>query len=420
MTNSSNSETTESTPLDTGPLDTGLPDAGAHREASAPMALAGLALCLLIAALLSSGRLLTIAERQEFSDSRERWINAAEVLDDSASAVGLDIGADAIERALHDEASSDVVLGDQATTGQAAPITASPTITATPTTLTTMGPPLPVTPTPSAPAPSDVSTTTEPATTTTAPTTTTTPTPTMREITSDAPLRVWAGGDSLGEYVGSRLQYKVADLSIAEFQLDYHISTGLTRPDYFDWPAQLSTTMLAGDDPSRRPEAIIFMAGGNDDQPMRTDDAKLATNSAEWLDEYRRRVATMMDITAYSDVRLYWVGLPPMKDERRESIAVNVNQLIAEEASLRDWVTFIDIVPLLLDVDGNYNQYIVGPDGQSRKAREGDGVHVTARASQWISQQVWDLLLADWAVPSQAPPDSLPPNSEPTTTIVGG
>lgn len=411
MTNSSNSETTDAV----------LPEAGTHREASATMTLAGLALCLLIAALLSSGRLLTIAERQEFSDSRDRWINAAEVLDDSASAVGLDIGANAIERALHDEASSDVVLGDQAASQQ--PGTSS-TMEAPATSLTTMGPQLPVTTAPGAQPPTTPSTTAQP-TTTTAPTTTTTPPLTMRQITSDEPLRVWAGGDSLGEYVGSRLQYKVADLSLAEFQLDYHISTGLTRPDYFDWPAQLSTAMLAGDDPSRRPEAVIFMAGGNDDQPMRTEDAKLATNSAEWLDEYRRRVATMMDITAYSDVRLYWIGLPPMKDERRESIAVNVNQLLAEEAALREWVTFIDIVPLLLDEEGNYNQYIVGPDGQSRKARERDGVHVTARASQWISQQVWDLLLADWAVPTSVapdsvPPDSAPPNLEPTTTVVGG
>lgn len=376
------------------------------------MTLGGIVACLAVVGLLSSGRLLTIAERQEFNDSRERWITAAELLDDTASAARLDQPASAIDDLLYEDAPTEVVLGERAVQDAGSKVLISPSkmaVTTVPPAPTTVGTDTATTDsTPVAPT-----TTIAPATTVP----TTAPPPTMRPVAEHEPLRVWAGGDSLGEYVGSRLQFKVSEPALSEFYLDYHISTGLTRPDYFDWPAQLSTEMLANDDPTTRPEALVFMVGGNDDQPMRADDGNLATNSAEWLTEYRRRVATMMDITAYNGVRLYWIGLPPMKSERREAIAVNVNVILAEEASLRDWVTFVDIVPLLLNEEGVYDQYIVGPDGESRKAREGDGVHVTIQASQWIAERVWDLIVRDWQISLEPEPASAEPTPNPTPTL---
>lgn len=227
-------------------------------------------------------------------------------------------------------------------------------------------------------------------------------------------MRIWSGGDSLGEYVGSQLLYQVVDPSLATVSLDYHISTGITRPDYFDWPATLSSVMTppASEDaelstsaevpeesaPFLRPEALVYMVGGNDNQPMRVGEEKLATNSPEWLQEYRRRVGLLMDIAAYDDVRLYWIGLPPMQDERRESIAVNVNDIIRAEADIRPWVRYINITPMLLNDEGVYDQYLVGPDGERRKAREGDGVHVTLPASRWISDLIWNQILIDWSI----------------------
>ncbi len=359
---------------------------------STRMVLAGMAVCLVVAGSLSSARLLTMAERQEFGGSRENWVKAAEGLDEAASSIGLDRPAGAIEGILYEESGDRVVLGelaegtsDRASDGSPGPLTRDTTAsTVVPATSTTL-----------ANAPSTLqATTTLPATTTT-----TGPPPTappLRVITADEPIRIWAGGDSLGEYVGSRLQYKIADPTMSRFTLDYHISTGIARPDYFDWPATLSNAMLADDDLGTRPEAVIYMVGGNDDQPMQANGQKLTTNSPEWLDEYRIRVGLMMDITAYTGVRFYWVGLPPMRDERREAIAVNVNAILADEAKKRDWVTLVDIVPLLLNSEGLYDQYIIGPDGERHKAREGDGVHITAVASQWISESIWMLIQDDW------------------------
>jgi hypothetical protein len=330
-----------------------------------------------------------MAERQEFGSNRQTWLDAAETLHETAAALKLDQPASAIENLLYEDRSTAVIVGELADGRPTVDKSAGPTLqkgagsdpTETTASTPTTGPAAPTTSTPPSRAPSTTSTL-----------------PSLREISQTDPIRVWAGGDSLGEYVGSRLQYKVADPDLSTFTLDYHISTGITRPDYFDWPADLSNVMLADDDLTTRPEALVYMVGGNDDQPMLGPDGKLATNSAEWLQEYRERVSLMMDITAYPGIRFYWVGLPPMQDDRREAIAINVNAILADEAALRSWVTFVDIVPLLLGPDGDYQQYIVGPDGEPHKAREGDGVHVTAQASQWISAIVWDLIRDDWVI----------------------
>ncbi len=383
--------------------------ASAGRTATPAQVLIGLIVCLAVTGLLSTARLVTMAERQEFGSTRENWLEAAETLHEAAAGLKLDKPASAIEDLLHEDPATEVVVGelasDQDTGTRGASKDASSTLSKSVGSEAATEDSLGNTPTTVVATPTTAPSTTAPATTvpsTTVPETTST-LPPLRDISSSEPIRVWAGGDSLGEYVGSRLQYKVADLDLSTFTLDYHISTGIARPDYFDWPANLSNVMLANDDPATRPEAIVYMVGGNDDQPMLGEDGKLATNSAEWLVEYRTRVGLMMDITAYPGIRFYWVGLPPMQDDRREAIAVNVNAILAEEAALRDWVTFVDIVPLLLGPEGDYQQYVVGPDGEPHKAREGDGVHVTARASQWISTIIWDLIQADWTITSSSP-----------------
>lgn len=384
----------------------------ADQEVSIRSVLGSIIFCLLVAGMLSSARLVTAAERQEFGSSRDTWLKLAHGVDALASEAGLNQPAHGVERLVHpDESmiddSGEIILGDLASVDpskQPERSTTTATATSAPartgagvdtSTAPTLGPPVPTSI--ATPAPTSTVAPTTSTSASTAPAT-----PPLRNIRSDDRLRIWAGGDSLGEYVGSKLLYNIADPDLSEVVLDYHISTGITRPDYFDWPATLSNVMLANDDLSTRPEAIVYMVGGNDDQPMRTDDGPLATNSPEWLAEYRIRVATMMDITAYSGVRFYWIGLPPMADERREAIALNVNALLAEEAATREWVTFVDVVPLLLNGDGVYDQYIVGPDGQQRRARESDGIHVTASASEWISALVWDQISADWEIPIMA------------------
>jgi hypothetical protein len=215
----------------------------------------------------------------------------------------------------------------------------------------------------------------------------------MRSVDSTSKLRLWAGGDSLGEYVGNQLLFPVADADLADVVLDYHISTGLARPDYFDWPAQLAAVM--SQDPA--PEALVFMVGGNDDQSMSTGSGVVPTGSPEWFAEYRRRVATMMDAGASASSHLYWIGLPPMRDQPRQEAAVAINRIVSEEATAREWVTFVDIEALFSGPDGGFSTHIDDAEGHQRVARAPDGVHITHTGSGWVAERIWTAIGQRWA-----------------------
>lgn len=360
----------------------------------------GLVVCLIVTALLSSGRLVAMAERQEFGAERDRWLAAAEAVDSVASGLALNKPAEALEAALDrdDGEPSEIVLGELAAAAPTTTVTTTTTTTTVPTDTTTTDPSI---------------TTTSTAPPTTAPPATPPPPPILGDITINDPLRVWTGGDSLGEYVGSELLYRVADPKLSVVELDFTISTGLARPDYFDWPARFSDVMQRED----RPNVVVFMVGGNDDQDVRVDGERVKVGTPEWQVAYRERAATMMDIAAYPDVQMLWINLPPMRDDRRETISLEINNALAAEAEQRPWVRVVDIVDMFTGPDGGYDQFIDAPDGSTtRRARANDGVHITRQASNWVAEEVWDMITTRWRFDYLTPATTAPATTLPATT----
>ena len=63
--------------------------------------------------------------------------------------------------------------------------------------------------------------------------------PVIAPPTPDAPLRFWVGGDSITQTFGTSMQQVAASTGVMTPSLDYHVSTGLARPDYYNWPEHL-------------------------------------------------------------------------------------------------------------------------------------------------------------------------------------
>ncbi len=220
-----------------------------------------------------------------------------------------------------------------------------------------------------------------------------------RVVTPESRLRLWAGGDSLGEYVGNQLLAPLSDRRLTAVDLDFHIGTGLTRPDTYDWPARIGAIMARPEPP----EALVFMVGGNDNQPMRAGDQNLAVGSGPWLAEYRVRVVGIMESTRPPAGRtgsshLWWIGLPPMRDGERDGLARSIDAILAEEAAARPWVTFVDLMPRFSGPAGGFAGTITGPDGKAKVARAPDGIHITYAGSTWIAEDLWADVTARWAL----------------------
>lgn len=223
---------------------------------------------------------------------------------------------------------------------------------------------------------------------------TTEPHPTIRVISPAHKLRVWAGGDSLGEYVGNHLLAALVDLDLVTVELDYRISTGLARPDYFDWPARLAEVTAAGE----APDVVVFMVGGNDNQNMERSGEMLEVGSDDWYREYETRVASIADAADPGATHIYWIGLPPMQDRDRNQLVVGMNDVVRRLAMARHHVSFIDIETMFTGPDGGYSANLIAPDGQLRLARQADGVHITLVGSTWVASAVWQQIVDRWSI----------------------
>src|SRR3546814_11626042 len=99
--------------------------------------------------------------------------------------------------------------------------------------------------------------------------------PELRRPTAEAPLRVFVGGDSVVRDAGESLLRIAADDPLLAASLHYEIATGLSRPDFYDWPSA-----LVSDSEPPDPELAIILFGVNDAHgPLGADGTGSSTGS---------------------------------------------------------------------------------------------------------------------------------------------
>jgi len=63
--------------------------------------------------------------------------------------------------------------------------------------------------------------------------------------------------------------------------LDYKVSSGLSRPDFFDWPKYFAQQI-----PKVNPDIVVVTFGGNDTQGLSTADG---SNPSAWNDPVTKK-----------------------------------------------------------------------------------------------------------------------------------
>jgi hypothetical protein len=185
----------------------------------------------------------------------------------------------------------------------------------------------------------------------------------------DPRTKVFVIGDSLAGGLGAGMRRLTEESERYNVQLRYQEDSGLTRPEFYDWPDAIAKIAAS----NKMDEAIVLI-GSNDVRSIRVGGASFEFGTPEWTMAYTAQIDRLIASLKQTGAVLHWVSLPPMANpEYNQAIATigEIQKQKAEEAGIH----FIDLRPQLLNPDGTYMER--GPDdtGTVRKIRDRDGVH---------------------------------------------
>ena len=244
---------------------------------------------------------------------------------------------------------------------------------------------------------------------TTAPTSSTTSTTSSTSTTSTTvpdtgppsaanPARVLVVGDSDAGTFGPYLEELLDETGIISTTVDYKVSSGLARPDFFDWPAHLRQQLPAED-----PDIVVVTFGGNDAQGLALLDGTFPSEWNDpvakrdaWVAEYSRRAGEVMDLLAADGRTVVWVGIP--NDDNPEVTArMEVqDQAVRAAVAARPGVVFVDTWARFSSGNGGWAEYVVDPrDGKGKDVRAEDGFHLNTNGAEILAVDIAEVVESD-------------------------
>lgn len=225
----------------------------------------------------------------------------------------------------------------------------------------------------------------------------TTPPPKVWVASTSDPVRVWVGGDSMGGELGWSLEPVLEGSRVFRPITYYKESSGICRYDFFDWQKQMETVSATAE-----PDAAVVMMGTNDTQSVWKDGEWIPYGDMAWKQAYEERVGDIIDTMLEGGARrVYWVGMPIMGEDWRNSRMRLINRIFQKQAEKRPGAEYVDIWDLYTTSDGSFDPSL----------RLADGVHFTVEGQELLADEVYEAIKADWL-----PPGSEAPGASPSAT----
>jgi len=205
----------------------------------------------------------------------------------------------------------------------------------------------------------------------------------MREPTFERQLRVTIVGDSLAAGIGYFAERVFKPFFVEVFKQG-RISTGLARPDYFNWPTQMQTIVDRAD-----PDLVLVMLGENDNQGLLYPDGALEQDigTFEWASHYEERVERFASIATSGGGHVIWIGLPNERDRGRWDFIQKQNGIYRSVADRLPNVAYFDTWNTFAAPDGGYSAYY-RDDNKVRQIRADDGVHFNSDGYTLLMEKV--------------------------------
>lgn len=170
-------------------------------------------------------------------------------------------------------------------------------------------------------------------------------------------------------------------------------STGLSRPDFYDW-IEVGSKLRE----SFAPDAVVVMFGGNDGQGLwmgRGAPSKWIRypDQEEWTAEYRRRVDAFCDAMTADGAKIFWIGMPVMKPTKLHERVRHLNRIYRAQMAIRPGAQFVDIWRTLAGPGGEYVDHLEH-QGKRVRVRAHDGVHVSGPGASVLTERIAPVIVA--------------------------
>ena len=196
-------------------------------------------------------------------------------------------------------------------------------------------------------------------------------------------LRVVIVGDSLAAGLGYFAE-RVFRPRLVVVSGQGRISTGLARPDYFNWPFTMHRIVDRFD-----PDLVIVMLGENDHQSLQTvhgrREAQIGTSA--WPNAYQGRVEGMMRIATSEGAKVVWAGLPVAANPDLRAHSLRQNAIFERAADRVDDVTYFDAWRRFRAPKGGYTAYF----REGKRViliRAADGLHFNAVGYTILAREI--------------------------------
>ncbi len=199
-------------------------------------------------------------------------------------------------------------------------------------------------------------------------------------------------GDSVMFDLGTQLQYSLKEkYNIADTKIDYKVSSGLNRIDYYDWYARTSQIIK-----DYRPDVVILLFGGNDTQDITDSQGKYrAILTPEWQQAYQERVQKYAKLLDSSSVRkVYWVGQSISNKSSYIKAFPIMNDIYKTASKSSSKIEFISTWDRFAEA-GKFVPVVADKLGKRGYVKVNDGVHFTSHGAQIISDVIVDEMAKD-------------------------
>lgn len=199
---------------------------------------------------------------------------------------------------------------------------------------------------------------------------------------------LWTLGDSTAQSMGEAIAHLLKGDALKTRNL-FRNSSGLTRPDFFDWPKTVKPLIAA-----RAPVGLVLSFGANDTQGlfMASEKRVAQLGTPEWGDEYAKRVRSFVDLFTDKGTEAFILGQPFDPTRKYAPLMRAVNDAFKKAAQDGQRTTYIDAEGILADAEGHFQKTTQDSRGKTITLRNDDGIHMTSEGARFLAIRVLEIV----------------------------